>query len=181
MRHVTDALLIVACALIISSCQGGKAAARQSTRGAQPTSAARSNSWNIHCRQTSPEGRVPERARARARQFFPWAGRSSEIALGPGPVYALMGSSGGAISRDGDSTDERGFYVHRTLFAIDSRYRGSIVVRGARLGVPRQGRAVLWFSTNGAAHCGVHPPNVTCAPAVLYFAVPGPDYGTSGW
>jgi hypothetical protein len=168
MRAITA---LVGLAFVASSCHAGKTAGPgHSTRGLQQAAPAASNPWNLHwnlhCRRSSAEVRVPRPARPQARRFFPWAGRGGEIALGSGPVYALIGSTHGAISRDGDGTDGRGFFVHRALLAIAGSYRGPVRIRGARLGVPARGRALLWFTTTGAAHCTVHRAAVSCASEV---------------
>jgi len=121
------------------------------------------NPWQLRCANRSPEVRVPAPVRSAAHRFFPWAGRSGEIALKAGPLYALMLSSRGAISRDGDAAIRPpGFYVHRTLLAVDAAYAGRVTLSGARL----VGRTTLRFATNGAAACSVRTPVVDCAPHV---------------
>jgi len=117
--------------------------------------------WNITCRGVTPEHRVPAPARARARKIFNWYPRGAEQALGRSPVYALLFSSRGRISRDGDRLDSQSYYLHRSLFAIDARYRGRITISGRRIGRPGP-RTALAFKTNGTSLCTLHAPVVDC-------------------
>ncbi len=73
---------------------------------------------------------------------------SSELAvprvsypLGPGPVYPGIGSADGVASLKDDLV-RRGWYLHKTLWAISPRYRGPVLIRGARI----DGAGVLRFN-----------------------------------
>ena len=52
--------------------------------------------------------------------------------LGPGPVYPALGSPNGDASLEDDPV-QNGWYLHKTLWAISPRYRGPILIRGARV------------------------------------------------
>jgi hypothetical protein len=164
---------------------------------------------------------APAPLRTAALGFFPWV-RPAAQALHSGPVYLVALSSKTAISRDGDTTDSSGYYLHRALIAVAPGYRGHLIFTGRRLGKSKR-RSALGFSTNGATACTVDPPDVSCGSrplrfaraltvgsgmawrivqtelrigrtgcftitasgrglhAVIPVAVPGPDYGTTGW
>jgi hypothetical protein len=63
------------------------------------------------------------------------------ITLGNGPIYPVLGFSAappapaGVVHLD-PRTRERGFYRHKTLWAISARYRGPVLVRGRRIDGP---------------------------------------------
>jgi hypothetical protein len=57
------------------------------------------------------------------------------LALGRGPVYAVVGSHAGDVSLRGDLVT-RGWYHHKTLWTAAPEYRGPIIVRGRRLDRP---------------------------------------------
>jgi hypothetical protein len=167
------------------------------------------------------EQQAPAPLRIAGLRFFPWI-RPAAKALHSGPVYLVALSSKTAISRDGDSTDSAGYYLHRALIAVAPSYRERLNLTGHRLGKSTR-RAALGFSTDGATACAVNPPDVSCGSRPLHFArtltinpgagwrivqtelrigrtgcfaitvsgaglqaviplaVPGPDYGTTGW
>src|SRR5581483_10847908 len=76
------------------------------------SSASAGNPWNLRCASMPAEQRAPAPVRAAALAFFPWV-RPAARALRAGPVYLVALSSRTAISRDGDSTDSAGYYLHR--------------------------------------------------------------------
>lgn len=55
--------------------------------------------------------------------------------LGPGPVYPAVGSPNGVASLT-DDLKTKGWYLHKTLWAISPRYRGPVLIRGARVDAP---------------------------------------------
>jgi hypothetical protein len=113
------------------------------------------------------EQEAPTPVRVAALTFFPWI-RPPAKALHSGPVYLIALSSRTAISRDGDSTDSSGYYLHRALIAVAPNYTAPVLLTGQRLGKsPRRVR--LGFSTNGATACTVHAPNVECGSRPLRF------------
>jgi hypothetical protein len=83
-------------------------------------------------------------------------------------VYLLALSSHTAISRDGDFRDSDGYYLHRALVAVAPSYTGALTITGAR--IRRGPRTALGFSTNGANHCSVTIPDVTCGNRLLHYA-----------
>ncbi|HKI92373.1 MAG TPA: hypothetical protein VJ986_08720 [Gaiellaceae bacterium] len=179
------------------------------------------NPWNLRCPSMPAERPAPAPLQRAALRFFPWV-RPAAKALRSGPVYLVALSSRAAISRDGDSTDSSGYYLHRVLIAVAPGYRARLSLTGRRLGTSTH-RAALGFSTDGATACTVDPPDVSCGSrplrfagaltieprsgwrivqtelrigrtgcfaltasgrglhAVIPLAVPGPDYGTTGW
>jgi hypothetical protein len=52
--------------------------------------------------------------------------------LGPGPVYPGLGSPDGVASLKDDLV-QKGWFLHKTLWAISPRYRGPVLIRGARV------------------------------------------------
>jgi hypothetical protein len=68
---------------------------------------------------------------SRAARVAPDAG----LALGRGPVFAVVGGPAGHVSLRDDLVT-RGWYHHKTLWAVAPDYRGPIVVRGRRLDGP---------------------------------------------
>ncbi len=126
------------------------------------------NPWNLRCASMPAERPGPQPLRSAALHFFPWV-RPAAKALRSGPVYLVALSSKTAISRDGDSTDSSGYYLHRALIAVAPGYRAQVKLTGHRLGKNTR-RAALGFSTSGAASCTVNPPDVACDHRPLRFA-----------
>ena len=124
--------------------------------------------WDLHCSSTPAEQSAPAPLRTAALRFFPWV-RPAAKALRSGPVYLVALSSKTAISRDGDSTDSSGYYLHRALIAVAPSYPAEVKLTGHRLGKSTR-RAALGFSTNGATACSVHSPDVSCGYRPLRFA-----------
>jgi hypothetical protein len=115
------------------------------------------------------EQSAPHPVRKAARRFFPWVGATAGNGLRGGPVYLLALSSRTAISRDGDHRDSEDYYLHRALVAVAPSYTGRVAIAGGRLG-PRGARTALGFSINGANHCTVANPVVTCGRRSLRYA-----------
>lgn len=128
-----------------------------------------SNPWNLRCAAMPVEQSAPQTVRNAARRFFPWVGATAGNGLHHGPVYLLALSSRTAISRDGDYTDGEDYYLHRALLAVAPSYTGPVAIVGRRLG-PRGARTALGFSINGANHCTVANPVVTCGRRSLRYA-----------
>jgi hypothetical protein len=125
------------------------------------------NPWQLRCALTPRERPLPSLLRLAALRFFPWVRPPS--GLRSGPVYLVALSSRTAISRDGDSTDGAGYYLHRALIAIAPTYAGVVTITGHRLG-PRGRSTTLGFSTDGATRCTVKTPVVSCGLRPLRFA-----------
>jgi hypothetical protein len=125
-----------------------------------PAAAAGGNPWNLRCPSMQREQSLPPALERAARAFSPWVGKN-EGGLRAGPVYLVAGSYRTAISRDGDSTDGSGQYLHRALIAIAPSYRGGVLITGRRLGLPGP-RTALGFSTDGADRCTVRGNYVNC-------------------
>lgn len=125
------------------------------------------NPWNLRCSSMPAEHPAPAPLRTAALRFFPWV-RPAATALHSGPVYLVALSSKTAISRDGDTRDSSGYYLHRALIAVAPSYRAQLTVTGRRLGTSKR-RAALGFSTNGATACTVDPPDVSCGTRPLHF------------
>ena len=180
-----------------------------------------SNPWNLRCASMPLEAPVPQSVQQEVRAFFPWVPIRSASAIRSGPIWLFALSNRTAISRDGDSTDSSGRYLHRALVAVSPSYPRQITIRGRRLGASGP-RTRLAF-TAGASTCGVSTSRVSCSSALLRetptvtvpaghgwrlvrteiaigrtgcftlnatgsglrtslpLAVPGPDWGTSGW
>lgn len=113
------------------------------------------------------EQRAPEAVSNSVRRFFPWGPIAK--ALHDGPVYLVALSVRTEISRDGDYIDGEGYYLHRALVVVAPSYTGLVTITGGRLG-PRGSRTALGFSTNGANHCTVANPIVTCGNRSLRYA-----------
>jgi hypothetical protein len=129
--------------------------------------AAAADPWNLHCAAMPAEQPTPKPVAATARRFFPWV-RPTAQALHAGPVYLVALSSHTQIARDGDQRDSDNYYSHRALIAIAPSYVGPVTIAGGRLG--RRGpRTALGFSTDGANHCTVSNPVVTCGSRVLRY------------
>ncbi len=142
-------------------------------------SAAGGNPWNLRCSSMPTERPAPAALRAEALRFFPWV-RPAAKALHSGPVYLVALSSKTAISRDGDSTDSSGYYLHRALIAVAPSYPARLTLTGHRLGKSKR-RAPLGFSINGAAACTVNPPDVSCGSRSLRFGRALTITQRSGW
>jgi hypothetical protein len=129
--------------------------------------AAAGNPWQLRCASMPHERPLPLPVRTAALRFFPWVRPPS--GLRAGPIYLVALSSRTAISRDGDSTDGAGYYLHRALIAIAPTYPGAVTITGRRLG-PRGRRTTLGFAVNGATRCTVKAPVVSCGSRPLRFA-----------
>ena len=55
--------------------------------------------------------------------------------LGKGPAYPSLGSATG-LAGLADDLVKAGWHLHKTLWAISPRYRGPVLIRGARLDAP---------------------------------------------
>jgi hypothetical protein len=132
-------------------------------------SAPASDPWNLHCASMPAEQPAPKPVAARARQFFPWVAAPAAKALSDGPVYLIALSSHTAISRDGDRRGSGNYYSHRALLAVAPSYPGVVTITGRRLG-RRVLRTGLGLSTNGANHCTLSNPIVTCGNRSLRYA-----------
>jgi hypothetical protein len=133
------------------------------------------NPWSLHCASMPAEHPVPAPLAKAARAFSPWW-TSTVKGLSAGPIYLVAGSSRTQISRDGDSTNSSGAYLHRALVAISPAYTGAVVFSGRRIA-----GGVLGFSTNGATRCSVTGSDVTCTPRPLDLASSLRVAGGSGW
>jgi hypothetical protein len=109
---------------------------------------------------------APTTVAVAARRFFPWV--PTTRALHGGPVYLVALSVHTSISRDGDYRDNDAYYLHRALIAVAPSYLGAVTITGARLG-RRGARTALGFSTNGANHCTVRSPVVSCGNRALRY------------
>jgi len=143
------------------------------------SAAAGGNPWNLQCPSMPTERPAPAPLATAALRFFPWVRPAAET-LHSGPVYLVALSSRTAISRDGDSTDSSGYYLHRALIAIAPSYRAPVTFAGHRLGT-NAGRGALGFSTTGATACTVNPLDVACGHRPLRFAPALAVTPRSGW
>jgi hypothetical protein len=131
-------------------------------------SAAGLNPWNLHCSAMPAEQPAPQPVNGSARRFFPWV-KTAGDALHDGPVYLVALSSRTRISRDGDYRDGSNYYLHRALIAVAPSYSGVVTITGGRIGERGQ-RTALGFSNNGANHCAVANPVVSCGNRSLRYA-----------
>lgn len=143
------------------------------------SAAAGGNPWNLRCASMPAERPAPPRLQTAALRFFPWV-RPAAKALESGPIYLVALSSKTAISRDGDSLDGSGYYLHRALIAVAPTYSDRLVITGHRIGKSRK-RATLGFSIDGATACTVNPPDVACGSRPLRFAPALTVLSHSGW
>jgi hypothetical protein len=88
----------------------------------------------LHLRPLSPGDECPR---------TPGGRRAPKVAitLGDGPAYPVLGMSEPPPSPAGvaslrDDIRREGWYWHKTLWAVDKRYRGSVLIRGARIDRP---------------------------------------------
>lgn len=123
------------------------------------------NPWNLRCLSMPKEAPAPSAVRAEVRASFPWVPLQDAGAIRVGPVWLFALSSDTSISRDGDGTDGQGRYLHRALVAVSPSYRGSLTIRGSRLGKPAV-RAQLAF-TRGTSRCRITDRPTWCASAPL--------------
>jgi hypothetical protein len=136
--------------------------------------------WQLVCASTPAERPTPTPLRRTALAFFPWI-RPAALSLRTGPVYLIALSTKTAISRDGDSLDSSGYYLHRALIAIGPTQTGEVTVTGHRLGPP-DSRTTIGFSTNGATSCSVSRRlGVVCAYRPLQFATTLRIAPHAGW
>lgn len=64
------------------------------------------------------------------------SGPAVGITLGRGPAYPALGSSTATASLRDDLRDERGWYLHKTLWAVAPTHRRPLLIRGARVDRP---------------------------------------------
>lgn len=64
------------------------------------------------------------------------------VTLGDGPAFPVLAGTDG-VARLRDDLVKRGWYLHKTLWAISPRYRGPLAVRGARI----DARGSVFFDT----------------------------------
>ncbi len=79
------------------------------------------------------------------------------ITLGDGPAYPVLGMSAApphpaGVARLHDGIRHAGWYWHKTLWAVDKRYRGPVLIRGARIDPP----GPLRFGTGDVAMGSYH-------------------------
>lgn len=81
------------------------------------------------------------------------------IALGSGPAYAVLGFEGNHVPPAAQavvplhSEDRKGnAYWHKTLWAVDPKYHGPILIRGRGIDPPRS----LWFVVPSGTANGSH-------------------------
>lgn len=136
--------------------------------------------WQLVCASMPAEQATPSAVRQTALEFFPWV-RPAAKSLRTGPVYLIALSTQTAISRDGDSIDSSGYYLHRALIAIGPTQAGTVTITGRRLG-PLDSRTTIGFSTNGATSCSVSRRlGVVCANRPLEFATTLRIAPHAGW
>jgi hypothetical protein len=73
--------------------------------------------------------------RSRTTRSAPAAGYT----LGDGPAFPVLTSKSGVAQLNRIELD-RGWYAHKTLWAISPTYRGPLLVRGARIDAPGEVR-----------------------------------------
>jgi hypothetical protein len=147
---------------------------------ALPGAATAMGPWQLVCASMPAEQPTPAPLRPTVLAFFPWV-RPAAKSLRTGPVYLIALSTQTAISRDGDSIDSSGYYLHRALIAIGPTQAGTVTVTGRRLG-PRGSRTTIGFSTNGATSCSVSRRlGVVCAHRPLEFATTLRIAPHAGW
>jgi|SRR5665213_2745560 len=118
------------------------------------------NPWDLRCPSMPQEQPLPAAVQPAARAFAPWAGPGGQRGLHAGPVWVLALSARTAISRDGDSTDPQGYYLHRALVMVAPSYRGAVMLTGRRLGKTVV-RGRIGFE-RGAPPCTVSGVDVSC-------------------
>lgn len=124
------------------------------------------NPWNLRCPSMPREAPAPSAVRAAVHAAFPWVPLRNAGAIRVRPVWLFALSSDTNLSRDGDGTDGHDRYLHRALVAVSPSYRGSLTIRGNRLGKP-VARSQLAF-THGTSHCRITYLPTWCASTPLY-------------
>jgi hypothetical protein len=84
--------------------------------------------------------RVPRASRRRCpRSQTTRSAPATGYTLGDGPAFPVLTSAGGIAELERTEL-VRGWYVHKTLWAISPTYRGPLLVRGARIDAPGEVR-----------------------------------------
>jgi hypothetical protein len=128
--------------------------------------------------------------KARSRCPLSRIGRSAPhtgFTLGGGPAYPVLGSDEAVADLRADAR-KRGWYLHKTLWAVSPEYPGPLLVRGARLDRPGPVRfhlggplriAVLWSGSSGtrAAEWRYSPTSTALrAPGCYAFQIDGTTF-----
>ena len=138
----------VAAALVVfvpvAACGGASENGGKATTKAEETARPSDNESDPFADLRRPLDIEPLRARA-ACPRTPGGREAPKVAItiGDGPVYAVLGMAeppplaGGVVTLEDDIRRE-GWYWHKTLWAVSNRYRGPVLIRGAR--IDRRGR-----------------------------------------
>ena len=142
MPSIRTLCVASAAILLVTACSGGGASGSEgdqaSSANAKPgedVSAEESTLRRaLHLRPLSPGDECPR---------TPGGRRAPRVAitLGDGPAYPVLGMSEppprpAGVASLGDDIRRGGWYWHKTLWAVDKRYRGALLIRGARIDRP---------------------------------------------
>lgn len=170
----------VALAMILAGCDAGQSGvtpnATATARGASGLVTATSDAWTpleqraLHLPTLAPGASCPV---AQPRQVNPDFGAG----IGPGPVYAAIGSSDGVLryaSAQSFRGGTSGWGGSKVLWYIDAKYTGPVLVRGHQIDGPHELRFDGGITSLGVAS-GILQPDMRMLGDPAY-GTPWPNY-----
>jgi hypothetical protein len=142
MHSIRSLAIASAGILVATACTGGKANGSEVERR---SSASANPGEDLSDEQPSlrRELHLPPLSAGDECPRTPGGRRAPKVAitLGDGPAYPVLGMSAppprpAGVASLGDDIRHAGWYWHKTLWAIDKRYRGPLLIRGARIDSP---------------------------------------------
>jgi hypothetical protein len=142
MGSIRSLVVASAAILVVTACSGGGGNGSEVARGSSvPTNPGEAISTDqstlrreLHLPRLSPGDECPR---------TPGGYRAPKVAitLGDGPAYPVLGLSvppprPAGVASLRDDIRRGGWYWHKTLWAVDKRYRGPLLIRGARIDRP---------------------------------------------
>ncbi len=141
MPSIPSLAVTSAAIAVLAACSGGGS---DRSEPKQPSSAP-ANSGNVNDEQSTLRRHLRLRplSAGEACPRTPGGRRAPKvaIALGDGPAYPVLGMSAAPPRPAGvaslrDDIHRRGWYWHKTLWAVDKAYPGPLLIRGARIDRP---------------------------------------------
>jgi hypothetical protein len=139
MPSIRSLAVASAAILVLTACSGGGASGSEveqrssapANRGEDVNAEQSTLRRELHLRPLSPGDECPR---------TPGGRRAPRVAitLGDGPAYPVLGMSAppprpAGVASLRDDIRRGGWYWHKTLWAVDKRYRGPLLIRGARI------------------------------------------------